>query len=276
MKTCFNTITAGPFAPLDEVLSACGAAGFDGVEIELGALDRLIAERSFDAVKEQLAQQSLEVASLMAFSLEVFGDPSDALTEVSHAAELGAALGAPTLLVFCATGIPEGMSREDAIERAGEVAARYADAAAPLSIALEPIGRTGLMPGPDDALEIAAASGRENVGIMMDTFHYYLSEVPTERVRAIPREKLLIVHINDSEDRPVAELQDGHRLMPGLGVLPLVEDLRALHDLGYDGHLSLEIFRQEYWDQPIERTVPQAHAALVGVMEQAGVAGARR
>jgi 2-keto-myo-inositol isomerase len=112
---------------------------------------------------------------------------------------------------------------------------------------------------------------------MMDTCHYYVSEVPPERVRAIPREKLLLVHINDAEDRPVTELQEHHRLMPGLGVLPLREDLQALQDIGYDGYLSLEIFRPEYWAQPIAITVRQAHAALVGVMNDAGVgAGATR
>jgi 2-keto-myo-inositol isomerase len=207
----------------------------------------------------------------MAFPFQVFDDATEALEAVSRASVLGVELGAETLLVYCGVGVPEGVSREAAVARAGYVAGRYADAAAPLTIALEPIGRAGLMPGPDEALAVATASGRNNVGIMMDTCHYYVSEIPSERVRAIPADKLLLVHINDVEDRPVTDLAEHHRLMPGLGVLPLREDLAALQDTGYDGYLSVEIFRPEYWSQPIAVTVRQAHAALAGVMIDAGV-----
>ena len=99
------------------------------------------------------------------------------------------------------------MAKEAALDAAAARAARYAEAAAPMKIALEPIGRTALMGGPTAALDIARRSGQPNVGIMMDTFHYYLSQVPDADIRAIPRETLLIVHVNDSEDRPIPELQ---------------------------------------------------------------------
>ena len=122
------------------------------------------------------------------------------------------------------------------------------------------------MGGPGEALEIARLSGRDNVGIMMDTFHYYRSEVPVSDIEAIPLEKLLIVHVNDSEARPIEALNDSHRLYPGKGCLPLKGYFAALSRIGYAGHLSIEIFREEYRKQPIDMIAHEAKQGLEGVL----------
>ena len=122
------------------------------------------------------------------------------------------------------------------------------------------------------ALAIARLAGRANIGVMLDTFHQYLSQAPVEEIRAIPREMLLIVHINDAEDRPSGELQDRHRLYPGLGILPLQEDLGMLRAIGYDGYVSVELFRPEYWAQPVEQVVREAKRTLDGALDLAGTA----
>ena len=100
----------------------------------------------------------------------------------------------------------------------------------------------------------------------MDTFHYYKSGVAPAEVRRIPRETLLTVHINDCEDRPLLELNDGHRLYPGLGVIPLRDYLQALRETGYDGFLSVEIFREEYWQDSHENIVRKSKENLDGVL----------
>jgi len=271
MKTCFNTITAGRDTDLFEILTACGEAGFQGVEIDLDHLDACLQQHSLEEVKSMLRSSRLGVASLMAFQLEVFGDAAPHLENLRRASRLAVDLDCPTLLTYCVAEIPRNMSHDEALGRAAERAGAYADAAAPVSIALEPIGRAELMGGPDAAREIAARSGRPNVGIMMDTFHYYLSQVQPDRIRAVPAESMLIVHINDCEDLPIESLGDHHRLMPGLGILPLAEDLAALRDIGYTGFLSLEIFRPEYWALPVPETVRLGISTLTEVMARSGV-----
>ena len=271
MKTCFNTITAGPEALLEDVIAACGRAGFDGVEIDVDQLTSCLQRRSLADVQRHMADAGLAVASLMAFDLDPFGGVAGVDT-IRRAAELATELGAPILLTYCAAGVPAGMTKAEALHRAGARAALYADAAAPVAIALEPIGRTELMGGPTDALEVARLSGRSNVGIMMDTFHYYLSRVPAVAIRSIPRDKLLIVHINDAEDRPIPALADLHRLHPGYGILPLQEDVRLWQDIGYDGFVSVEIFRPAYWAQPVEQVVREAKDALDAVLRGSGSA----
>lgn len=122
------------------------------------------------------------------------------------------------------------------------------------------------MPGPKEALRIVEEADHEQVGIMMDTFHYYKSEVPLNDIAAIPVERLAIVHINDCEGLPREELTDGHRLWPGEGVIPLGEMLGAIKENGYEGYLSVEIFRREYWEKDIEWIVENAKRSLDEVM----------
>lgn len=270
MKSCFNTITAGSDAPLDEIIAACGEAGFDGIELDQRHVAHLLERVSLDEIKWTLDQAHLSVASVMAFNLDPFGDPDTGVAAIRHGAELARAFDAPVLLTFCGAMVPDDMTPEEARRRAGERAALMADAAQPVAIALEPIGRTTVMGGPGEALEIARIANRPNVGIMMDSFHYYLSRVPQEAIRAIPRDKLLIVHLNDSEDRPIAELQDSHRLHVGRGILPLQDDLRILREIGYDGFVSIEIFRPEYWAQPVARVVREAKESLDAELARAG------
>jgi 2-keto-myo-inositol isomerase len=57
-------------------------------------------------------------------------------------------------------------------------------------------------------------------------------------------------------------LTDAHRLLPGLGVLPLKEIIEALRQIGYDGVASVEIFRPEYWERdPFELALAAKSAA---------------
>jgi 2-keto-myo-inositol isomerase len=268
MKICFNTATSGANHRLEDLLDALGRAGYDGIEIDTGRLDDALTRMSMDDLRERIRKNRLEVAAVMAFGLVVFDDRSEALARIARYAELGQKLGSSILLTYCGAAIPEGMTKEAALEKAGEAAAQYGEAAAPSGgrIALEPIGRSTVMGGPREALEIARRSGRENVGIMMDTFHYYLSRIPVADIEAIPVEKLLIVHVNDSEDLPIEQLRDSHRLYPGHGCLPLKADVAALKKIGYRGHLSIEIFREEYRQRPIDTIVGEAKRGLEGVL----------
>jgi 2-keto-myo-inositol isomerase len=60
---------------------------------------------------------------------------------------------------------------------------------------------------------------------------------------------IYVFHINDAEDLPREALQDRHRLLPGLGILPLRDLIAAFRRIGYDKVASVEIFRPEYWDK---------------------------
>ena len=133
----------------------------------------------------------------------------------------------------------------EAVVKCVKVLAQIAEEA-DIRIALEPLGRHPVVPGPEEALKIVKEVDSQSLGIMMDTFHYFCSGVQPEEVKKIPVDLLLIVHINDCEDLPLERLTDKNRLYPGEGIMPVAEYLAALREINYQGYLSVELFREEY------------------------------
>jgi 2-keto-myo-inositol isomerase len=83
---------------------------------------------------------------------------------------------------------------------------------------------------------------------------------------AIDADRLFIFHINDAEDLPLEQLEDRHRLLPGLGILPLKQIVAALRRIGYDRIVSVEIFRPEYWERDPFELARDARAAVERVL----------
>lgn len=99
-------------------------------------------------------------------------------------------------------------------------------------------------------LEIVNAVNREDVGLVVDCINFYMHDKCTDVdvIRKVPNEKLFVYHINDCEDLPLGVLDHCHRLMPGLGTIPVAKISQAVQDVGYDGPACLELFRPEYWE----------------------------
>jgi 2-keto-myo-inositol isomerase len=267
MRSCFNTVTAAPY-PLREQIDLMGKHGYEGTEIQSNKLDEYLQAHSMQELKDQLARNKVEAAALMAFPY--FGFKEGPLGDIRKYAELAQQVGAACLLCYCCDGPPEGMSEEEGFARAGASAREYGKAAAPfgVKIALEPIGANRFVPGPAQALRIAKASGEANVGVMFDTFHSHRGGVTLQEIEEIPVEKLLIVHVNDVPDLPRETLTDAHRVYPGEGCLPLVEEFRILRKKGYRGFLSVEIFNRDYWKDTADNIIRKSKAGLDRVLAQ--------
>jgi 2-keto-myo-inositol isomerase len=235
---------------LEQDLESAAGAGFEGVEIWSRKLDAYLENHSVEDLKALLDRHHLKVAALCPYSLVGFSDNRGSILAIRRAAGIAEQIGCPVLLV-CGDAPPAGTPLEEAYDAMAHVACTYADWAEEhgVKIAIEPLGRHPLIPGPKEALEILNRAEHDALGLMMDTFHYYKSGVDLETIRQIPIEKLLVVHVNDCEDRPLEELSDKHRLHMGEGVIPLKAMLGILKEKGYAGALSVELFREEYWQQ---------------------------
>ena len=270
MRTCFNTVTANPY-PLRDQIELMGKYGYEGTEIQSDKLDQYLASYSLDELKRQLEETKVKAAALMAFPFVGFSKGE--LENIAKYAELASKIGAETLLCFCCDGPPEGMGLQEAYARAGQSAREYGEAAAPfdVTIALEPIGANKFVPGPKQALEIAKAANRPNVGVMFDTFHCFRGRVTLDDIRAVPVERLFIVHVNDVPelpDVPFEQINDSHRVYPGQGRLPLVEEFKIIKGKGYKKFLSVEIFNRGYWQEPLENIIRESKAGLDRVLSR--------
>ncbi len=256
MHSCINGATTMPYT-LEQDLEAAGKAGFDAVEIWSRKLDAYLQDHDAGELRACLDAHGLRAASLCPYGLVGFSDNREQLQAIERAAKVAAAIDCPVLLV-CADAPPDDMDRDEAFETMAATARAYAErsAAHGVKIAIEPLGRHPFIPGPREALEVIERAGHDSLGLMVDFFHYYKSGVPLDDIRAIPTELLLIVHVDDCEDLPPADLTDQHRVYMGEGVLPLKDMMGILREKGYSGALSVEIFREEYWEKdPVEISV---------------------
>jgi len=268
MKTCLNTATTRGYGLADDI-RYCGKYKYEGIEIETDKIDEYLKTSTINELKKKLEDSNLKVAALMAFPFSPFSENPAGFEKLKKYAGTAAFLGSQILLAYIAGRPPEGMHEEKAFEVAADIARKYGGVAEEhgLKIAMESIGRHPFMPGPSQALRVIEKSGHPSLGLVIDTFHCFRSGIAPEEIKKIPLEKLLIVHINDSEDKPVSEINDANRLYPGKGVLPLKQYLHILKEKGYEGFLSVEIFRPEYWQDEHENIVRNSKEGLDIVMK---------
>ncbi|MET0147363.1 MAG: sugar phosphate isomerase/epimerase [Ilumatobacteraceae bacterium] len=84
------------------------------------------------------------------------------------------------------------------------------------------------------ALAVVDLAGRANAGVVFDTWHFCRGTPDMDVLRAAPGSRIFAVQISDAARDVVGTLHDDtmhHRLLPGDGSFPLVEIVRALHDI---------------------------------------------
>ena len=103
-----------------------------------------------------------------------------------------------------------------------------------------------------EAMELAEAIGTGNVGLLMDSWHWYTSHGTVDELLQLSNEDIVHVHVNDAPpDIPVDEQRDNRRRLPTTtGVIDLKGFINALVKIGYDGPVECEPFDQELRAMP--------------------------
>jgi len=97
----------------------------------------------------------------------------------------------------------------------------------------------------NDTMELIGRVNRPNVGVLLDSYHWYLSGGTAAEITAIPTGVPLFVHINDAPAGNVERLDDSMRVLPGEGVIDLEAYLGAIAAREYDGPVSIELFSEK-------------------------------
>ena len=122
----------------------------------------------------------------------------------------------------------------------------------------------------DDLLQIEDEIGEPNLGLLLDSFHWFNAEQTVADLEALPTDKIVHVHLNDAPDRPLPEQEDLNRLTPGEGVIDLVGFLGALKKIGYQDYLGVEIFSQELKALPARDAAQRVKKACDSLLAQVG------
>ena len=116
---------------------------------------------------------------------------------------------------------------------------------------------------PRGAKEIIDQVARANVGINVDTCHFYGGGGEVSELDLLDPDSICTFHLNDMESIPKEAMIDSRRLLPGLGVIPLDSICSHMKGIGYDGQCAVELFRPEYWAwDPYELAVKARQASL--------------
>lgn len=94
--------------------------------------------------------------------------------------------------------------------------------------------------------ELIANIGESNVGMVLDTFHWYCADDKLEDIRTLKAEEVSHVDLNDARAGFTRlEQQDGKRELPmATGVINTKDFMQGLLDIGFDGPLRTEPFNQ--------------------------------
>ena len=253
MKLALNGATTMQ-ADLPTDFQAAKTAGYDYVEIWADKLRTFLHHRTSDELKELIATSGVPPLSINSIEHVTFRDSPtwDGIKEqCAELSEVAEKLECPFIVVV-PSPLPEGgATRAEVVDESvralrelGEIAARRG-----VSLAFEFLGQPDCsVPTLDLAHEVVRAADRKNLGLVIDSFHFYAGGSTIEMVEALDPNLIYVFHINDAENLPRQELLDKHRLLPGLGILPLRELIVAFRKIGYDKVASVEIFRPEYWE----------------------------
>jgi sugar phosphate isomerase/epimerase len=95
--------------------------------------------------------------------------------------------------------------------------------------------------------DLIADIGLPNVGIQLDSFHWYTSNESTADLENLSNEQVITCDLNDATaGRTIAEQVDGERQLPGAsGLIDLKGFMQALVNIGYDGPVRAEPFNAQ-------------------------------
>ncbi len=122
------------------------------------------------------------------------------------------------------------------------------------------------------ALAIVRKAGRDNAGLLVDTWHHYAAGSKAEELLEAKSGEVFMAHISDCPAGAPGTIARADSYLPGDGAAPLGAMLKNLDAIGYRGVLSAEIFAPavralptaEYIARTKETTVPLLRALVKG------------
>lgn len=271
MKLALNGATTMK-ADLATDLEAARQAGFDLLEIWAAKLRTFLKTNAISDLKNLFVESCVPPLSINSIEHITFRNAADYAKikeECEELSSIASELGCPYLVVVPGKTPAKAPSREEIVQESVQVLSELGAIAEKHGVALafEFLGQADCsVQTLDLAAEVVEALALPNIGLVIDSFHFYAGGSTIEMIDELDPEQLFIFHVNDAENLPREQLQDSHRLLPGLGILPLREMLKAFRRIGYDRVASVEIFRPEYWERDPFELAKQAYLATNSVL----------
>jgi sugar phosphate isomerase/epimerase len=283
MYRSLNAESLGIRGRQNELIELTLTHKFRALDIDIQELVKQIDARGQDHATRFLLSANLKVGN---FELPVDFGSSDAtfqsdverLGEIARVAEsMGATRCTNNIVPYC-----QDCAYHENFERHRERISRVAQLLAPHKIHLglgflaprhlRELGDSQFITSPDQLLTLIQTIVDENVGLCLDTWHWYVSGTSIDKLKRFAVEKIVAVRLADVP--PEADLEritEQDRLLPGsTNVVPNVEWLRWLSEQGYAGPITPYCHPSQFVGCTRTQSVGQAAAALNLLLQAVG------
>lgn len=275
---CCGAIGVG--ADLKQSIEYAKQGGYEGVDVPLGE----VASLGADAVKALFADNGLQMGGI-GFPAKWMGSEEEwqeSLEGCKQACALAQSVGATRAATWMPSWSDEREWDENLefhVKRFTPIAQIMADHG--VRLGLEFLGPKTLRDGHKyefihtvaGMLELCAAVGTGNMGMLLDAWHWYTSGGTLADLASLTNNDIVYVHINDAPAGiPLDKQVDNVRCVHGeTGVIDLSGFLQALRAAGYDGPVTPEPFSQKVRDMAPADAVTYTGKLLQDVWAKAGV-----
>jgi len=274
MKLSFNEATTLKNANLEKDLELCEKLGYDYIEIRTeDKLPEYLQNHPIDELADYFRAHHIKPLALNALVFFNNRDEKgyeDIIREFKDMLEKGKKLGVQ-FIVAVPLITEEKILKKDIKASCVEVLTELSDLAKPygIKIAVEFIGHPQCTVNTfSQGYDIVKAVDRENVGLVLDCFHFHGMGSNLEDLKKADGSKIFILHIDDTEDFPIGFLTDEDRVWPGQGAIDLDGILSALKEIGYSGVVSVELFRPEYYQLEAEEVIKTAKETTLAAVSK--------
>ena len=296
MKISYNEATAANCSSLQKDLVLCEENGFDYIEIRGDMLLDYLAENTAAALKDFFSRSHLQphaINALYTYADMFHPQRADIARDRALCAyflaccEIAYQIGGHYFIVVPHL-LDDGnniylphdpnteaypYTKEKVMEDSVRILRKLAAMAEQyeMNLAWEPVGSMGCaVRRAQDAMEIISTTGCTNVGIALDPFNLYLDGKHNDfsYLARIPREKIFAVHINNCDSLPLGMLDHCHRRFVDEGEIDLHNYLENIKKTGYDGMVSIETFRPEYYEMAPQDVIRRAYLTTKALIEE--------
>ncbi|OXM82755.1 sugar phosphate isomerase/epimerase family protein [Paenibacillus rigui] len=271
----------GPVGSIEDFIKGASAHQFDAIASSGTELEQWIESKGLEAAQSFLKEHRVQICTI---GLSVQWRTTEeefrsGLIRLAQDAEAASALGCTTCTTYVlpSTDHPSAHFMALATRRlrtCAQILAPYG-----IRLGLEFVGPHHLRTrwqnpfiwGLQEMADWIEAIGESNVGLLFDSYHWYTNELNVDAILALKPEQIVLVHINDAPDVPVAEVLDNDRLFPGEGVIDLAGFLSALHQIGYKGVIAQEILTPQPLEEPSEGLFRRSQEGFRKVYAAAGL-----
>ena len=230
-----NVAEPTPAWPLEAVLDAAAAAGFEAVGLDHYTLGGYVRDGgSVDEVGALLRTRGLRCTDVGVLPIGL-GEATAAAAALARTATM---TGAPV----CIAALYADVAVDDAIRELRGAANVLGDAGVRIAFEFTAYGHRRSL---RDAIELCRAVGWERCGLLVDTWHVFRGGEPLTLLRSLDAEQIALVHVNDAAPQsgldpvlldpvlldPVFEGRF-RRALPGSGTFPLGEFAETLAATG--------------------------------------------